>query len=151
MLQLREGTGSQAALTAVAAETPSTLIADVLNDAAGYCDELSRFAGTTAGCFRAGDDGRALTGLVDLISGLGWLTKALDGATHAMRLDFGTVVQGNRTLREQVEILNALLTEILATQERKDWVLLTDLLDYELAPLLAEWRGTFCHLRDRVA
>jgi len=35
-----------------------------------------------------------------------------------------------------LEMLNALLTEILSSQSRKDFLFLADLLEYELLPLL---------------
>lgn len=143
MLQRAETERTYFPESGVAMETPAALVTEVLDEAMRYCEELGRFTALTAGFFRSCDENQALDHLIDLITGIDWLTKAFGASVTALGLDFGAVLTGGTTLRQDVESLNTLLGQIVHAQERKDWVLLTDLLEYELSPLLAEWRGMF--------
>jgi hypothetical protein len=47
-----------------------------------------------------------------------------------------------------VDGLNGILMEIIGAQQHSDWVLLTDLLEYELAPQLELWQEIFTTLKQ---
>ncbi|KUJ96863.1 MAG: hypothetical protein PWR24_60 [Desulfonauticus sp.] len=53
-------------------------------------------------------------------------------------------------LEENLEILSDLFTEILDVQKNEDWILLADLIEYELLPHLEEWKKIVSDLREEV-
>ncbi|WP_052263248.1 hypothetical protein [Geobacter pickeringii] len=128
----------------------TALIAEVLTDGNAHAAEMQRHALETAAAFRAGGERRALGHYIELLGGFDLLVKTLDGAGRALGVDFAATVVGDTTLARFVEDLNALLTESMKAQERKDWVLLADLLEYELAPHLEAWQQVFAALSARV-
>ncbi|RNC67275.1 MAG: hypothetical protein ED859_15485 [Desulfuromonadales bacterium] len=128
----------------------AALITDALNDGSAHATELRQFALETAALFRSGAEQRALGHYIDLLNGFDWLVKALDCTGEALALDFAREQVGGGTLSRFVDDLNALLQETMKAQERKDWVLLADLIEYELAPHLEQWRTVFVSLREKV-
>lgn len=126
------------------------LITNALSDGSSHAAELHRFALVSAGLFRSGDERRALGQYIDLLTGFDWLVKALDCTGTALGVDFAATPFGGITLARFADDMNALLTEAMKAQERKDWVLLADLIEYELAPHLAEWPKVFALLKERV-
>lgn len=128
----------------------AALIADVLTDGTAHAAEMQRHALETATAFRAGGERKALGHYIDLLGGFDLLVKTLDGAGRALGVDFQATAVGDTTLARFVEDLNALLSEAMKAQERKDWVLLADLLEYELAPHLDAWQRLFAALGARV-
>lgn len=122
------------------------MMCDVLRDGCSYLDDLGRFLSAVAGLFRVGNGMEANRTLAELISGLGLLLQTIDTVGAVMGPQFDASLPGNQSLDSLVGNLNAVLTEIVHAQERKDQVLLADLLEYELAPCLEGWKGIFAAL-----
>jgi hypothetical protein len=101
--------------------------------------------------YRDGDESKGGKLFVELVMGLEWFVKVTSAAETLLQVDFGDTRCAGRTLTETVESLNRVLLEIIVAQEQRDWVLLTDLLEYELAPQLELWQQIFSMLRLRGA
>jgi len=121
----------------------------VLVDGCGHLDELNRVLLQTAELYRAGDRVKGLELFMKLIDGMEWFVTTAATAEQLLKLDFAGTSCSGQTLTESVETLNGILLEIIVAQERRDWVLLTDLLEYELAPQLKLWLDIFTTLRPR--
>lgn len=122
------------------------MLGDVLRDGCSYLDDLGRFLSTVSGLFRVGNSVEANRTLAELISGLGLLLQTIDTVGAVMGPQFDASLPANQSLDSLASNLNGVLTEILHAQERKDQVLLADLLEYELAPCLEGWKGIFSAL-----
>lgn len=127
------------------------LVRVVLNDGAAHAREMHRHALETATAFRSGGERRALEHYIDFLNGFGSLVQALDCTGRALGVDFAATPVGGTTIARFVDDLNALLSETMKAQERKDWVLLADLLEYELAPHLASWQEVFALLGEKAS
>lgn len=127
------------------------LIRDVLNDSLTHAAEMHRHALETAAAFRSGGERRALGHYIDFLNGFDSLVQALDCTGRALGIDFAATPFGAATVTRFVEDLNALLSETMKAQERKDWVLLADLLEYELAPHLESWQKLFALLGEKAS
>ncbi|ANA41227.1 MULTISPECIES: hypothetical protein [Geobacter] len=132
-------------------EDGALLVRAVLDDGASHAAELQRFTLATAGLFRAGNDRPALDHYIELLGGFDMLIRALADVAFVLGVDFSTTPAGDVTLERFVGQLNTLLQETMAAQQRKDWVLIADLLEYELAPHLGQWRELFAALGDTAA
>lgn len=119
------------------------MICDVLRNGCSYLDDLGRFLCSASAQFRMGNAMEANGSLAELISGLDLLVRTIDTVGSAMGAEFDASLPGNQSLDSLAAGLNAVLREILHAQERKDLVLLADLLEYELAPCLDGWKGVF--------
>jgi hypothetical protein len=135
----------------VTTESSVDLALETLAEGGNYLGELRSFLLQTADSYRAGDETKGKELFVELINGLEWFVKIALMAELHLQVDFAETFCAGRTLTESVERFNRILLEIIAAQEQRDWVLLTDLLEYELAPQLELWREIFAMLRSRGA
>jgi len=119
----------------------------VLDDACSYLADLNQFLSATSNLFRLGDTQTANGSFAELISGLELLLQTIDIVVPALGLGFKETLPGGECIEGNVGELQGILTETMRAQERKDWVLLSDLLDYELAPHLDHWKLLFASLR----
>lgn len=128
----------------------AALIREALNDGIAHAAEMHRHALETATAFRAGGERKALGLYIEFLNGFDSLAQLLDCTGRALSIDFAATPFGAATVTRFVEDLNTLLSETMKAQERKDWVLLADLLEYELAPHLESWQKVFVLLGEKV-
>ncbi|TFE03941.1 hypothetical protein [Jeotgalibacillus salarius] len=77
---------------------------------------------------QAGEQYRGMKLLPDLFEGIQWVTNAIKGIEkNHISLDLNT------------EDINKYLIEIEQTLKNQDFVLLADLLEYEISPILESW------------
>jgi hypothetical protein len=127
------------------------ILGAVLQDGCCYLDDLGRFLSATSGLFRIGDGQAANNSLAELISGLGLMLQTIGAVAEALGPDLAASLPGNESLEQLMNNLNAVLRDIVHAQERRDLVLLADLLEYELAPHLELWKGIFSALRETLS
>ncbi len=101
-------------------------------------DYLIQTAGhSSRGSACAGDS------LVEAVQGLDWFVRMIGFIEETLHLDFHRLARNGKSVAECVKQLNAILQEIINAQEKSDAVLLADILEYDLAPHLEEWKGVF--------
>ena len=110
-------------------------------------DDLNRVLLQTVELYRGGDSSKGLQFFMELIDGMERFVKVATTAEPLLKHDIAGTSCGGQTLAESVETLNGILLEMIVAQERRDWVLLTDLLEYELDPQLKLWLDIFTALR----
>jgi len=101
--------------------------------------------------YRSGEEAKGSEVFMELIQGLEWFVKITSTVGLMLKIDFSVTSCAGRTLAESVDSLNRILLEIILAQEQRDLVLLTDLLEYELAPQLILWLEIFTELRSMEA
>ena len=102
---------------------------------------LARTVSATGLLFRRGDVAAGRLRLADLVGGI---ERVPDAARRAALATDQQAVPGSpaaRTLASLVADFDALVPDLFSAQERRDWVMLADLLEHELAPQLARWDG----------
>src|ERR1039457_3882774 len=124
-------------------------VLEVLSDGSNFIAELRSFISATVEFYRIGNEIKGGEHLLSLIEGLEWVVNLTDRIGTLLKVDFSGTCMDGRTLTESVESLNVLLLEIVTAQEQRDWVLLSDLLEYELEPQLGLWQEVFGMLRKR--
>ena len=123
---LREASGKYTRLTAVS-QSVHDLLASGRQAAACYAHDLYAEGHTIASAFRAG---RSQVGALDL-----WLGKLAD---------YLELVESDRTSRhigEEERPLSAWVRELLDARAGRDFVLMADLLEYEILPRLGQVNG----------
>jgi hypothetical protein len=91
--------------------------------------------------FRRGDVAAGRLRLADLVGGIERVPAAARSAALAIDRQAGPGSPAAGTLASLVSDFDALVPDLFSAQERRDWVMLADLLQYELAPQLARWDG----------
>lgn len=105
---------------------------------------MSEGAKQVAELFRRADDSEALEMYQDLLD----VTRDFLGMVGALRDEFSLIKSDS--FEEAVKELSGLFSEMLDVQENEDWILLSDLLEYEFHPLVDRWKGIVATLREDV-
>lgn len=94
--------------------------------------------------FRQAEDAEALEVYQDLLE----VIRDFLGMVGLLRDEFG--LKNNEMINQSMEDLSSLLSEFIEVQENEDWVLLSDLLEYELNPLVARWKEILSQMRHEL-
>lgn len=132
----------------VATETPRELLLGSLKVSREWLPPLRAELSSCADSFRLGDDARAIDSLIRVVEGLRLLflgVGQIQRLLASQALMAGGMVDGF-----QAEIPR-LLDEIIAAQEGRDWILLADLLEYDVMEQLARWEETAAALVEELA
>ncbi|VAX21671.1 hypothetical protein MNBD_NITROSPINAE02-790 [hydrothermal vent metagenome] len=111
---------------------------------ASFSDGLTEVADR----FRAGAIEEANAMLVSVIEGLQSLTELVETAKEFSGSDPGSLKVGEEDLSVHETRLIGILENLHDAQEAKDWVVVADLLEYELGPSIDEWREILPRLSD---
>jgi hypothetical protein len=120
---------------------PLEKAAELLRGMGEYLGRLSDGAGGVADKFRIGSEEEANTLLSKALDGLGVFTDLVETVKKLSRTDLSIIMDdGGESLRAKEERLLKALKELEAAQVNKDWALVADILEYDVAPLIGEWR-----------
>ena len=97
-----------------------------------------------ADLFRQADDMEALDMYQDLLE----VTRDFLGMIGILRIEFK--LQDIPGLESSLNKLSELFSEMVDVQENEDWILLSDLLEYEFLPLVEEWKKIVAYIQDEI-
>lgn len=98
-----------------------------------------------ADLFRQADDSEALELYQDVID----VTRDFLGMVSVLRDEFA--YSDDEQLGERIEELSELFSEMIEVAENEDWILLSDLLEYEYRPSVERWDEVLTTLRREVS
>ena len=105
---------------------------------------MSRGGSEVAELFRSGEETRALEMYQDLVS----VVRDFMNTVTVLKQDYQLTSQED--LDKGIEKLSELFSEMIEVQEKNDWNLLADLLEYEFLPLVDTWKKIVSELRAEV-
>ncbi len=106
------------------------------------CDYLERFipgVEKAAHLFRNGNEQEANQFFLYIIDGMDWFSQIVSSVIQARKLDIDNRLFAGRSLRQRQTQLLDLSQQILEANKNQDWVLVADLLEYEILPYYQEW------------
>lgn len=131
----------------VTTESSSSLVFRALSQGESSIFDLLRLLQQTVGAFRTGNDIRGGKLFLEMVNALEDFVSLTGEIGTALQLDFNTICSGGLLLSKAIDNLNHILLDIIKAQERRDWVLLSDLLEYELSPRVNYWQEVYVMLR----
>lgn len=79
--------------------------------------------------FQSGREDKATNSMVQLVEGIQWLLQAIEGTKD---------VQGENSIDNSG--INHIFSQLVEALGNTDYVLLGDLLEYEITPVMKEWK-----------
>jgi hypothetical protein len=120
----------------VKAEDPSQFSLEILkNSKEQFMMILSDFE-RIAESFRIDDEKKANQVFIQGIENLQWYFKILEDATQLLGKPLHTLTDNNISFKQYITDLEKKLDEIITLQSRQDWVMLADIIEYEMVPEL---------------
>ncbi len=125
---------------------PLEFIADkFLEDLPNKLDEIVTGLKEAAELYRVADEQEANLNFVKVINAL------RDFINFIAQLKRVNIIEWDKlNLEEDYQKLINLMDEMLDVQEDEDWILLADLIEYELAPLMESWKDIAENMRKHI-
>ena len=98
--------------------------------------------------FRIADESEANEEYANFLESLRLFLQMVAEVKAILNLDLASAFKG-RTVEDRVEKLSEMMDQMLHVQEEEDWIMLADLLEYELIPLLEEWKSILPLLKQK--
>ncbi len=111
-----------------------------LSDAKDYLEKLNPGIEQTAELFRVGEDAKAHGQYGLCMDGINWFIQIVEGARQVMGLDYGSIFFNKVSVQSYMENLEHNIREMWNAQQEEDWIMLSDLLEYELLPMMEGWK-----------
>lgn len=121
-----------------------------LGNANYYLGAITAAVERVAELFRVSDESEASEQYLAALESLQLFMQVLQTTRDALGLDFGAISAQGFCLEDRLQNLANLVSELLSAQEQEDWVLLADVLQYDLCQQLGDWRRAMPLLREHV-
>lgn len=118
---------------------------EFMGQAPTYLEAIAQAVGAVAELFRVADERDASEQYIAVLESLQLFLTMLEETRRLLNLNLEVAVYEQRSAAAALESLSGLVKKLLDAQEKEDWVLLADLLEYDLAPELRAW-GEFAKL-----
>jgi hypothetical protein len=128
-------------------EVNDGLVLDVVRDGRAFLSDMSRLIDRVVLSSRTGEESAAAGLFLDLLAGLETLLRTIEVLDAAFGSDFAALDYKGGRIELHIRELNDVLAEILTAQERNDWILIGDLMEYELRCRIAIW-GEIFHMLE---
>ena len=117
------------------------LLANNLANAKEYLEKLIPGFQKAADLFRMGNEQEAHKFYLQILDGIDWFSQVVLNIVKSR----GNQVEG-QSLGDRQEKLTGLMTQMLEANQNQDWVLMADLLEYEMIPYYEDWQETLSHI-----
>ena len=111
------------------------LLANNLGNAKDYLEKLIPAFQKAADLFRMGNEQEAHKYYLQILDGIDWFSQVVQTIVVSLKNEF----DGTNYKDQQAKLTN-LMTQMLEANQNQDWVLLADLLEYELIPFYEGWQ-----------
>lgn len=134
-LKPKNGTQKVEVTTGLASELALDMLQNIQEFHGALEVELSR----TADEFRIGNVEKSNELFARCLDGLQILVKTTISVANLLQVDSNDVKAGNTMMQAVVERVSDVLGELIQAQMNNDSILIADLIEYELSPLLEDW------------
>ena len=117
------------------------LLANNLANAKEYLEKLIPGFQKAADLFRMGNEQEAHKFYLQILDGIDWFSQVVLNIVKSR----GNQVEG-QSLGDRQEKLTGLMAQMLEANQNQDWVLMADLLEYEMIPYYEDWQETLAHI-----
>ena len=138
---------SEIATLEVEISTLSDIINKNIENAAAYLIRLIPGIEESVELFRVGNEQEANKFFINIIDGMDWLSQVLDMILTAKAISPDTVFDG-KSIQDRRASLVDFTQQMVDADKNQDWVLLADLLEYEILPYYQEWSSLLPHFRS---
>jgi hypothetical protein len=112
-------------------------------------DFLVSGAQKIAELFRVSDENEANEWYAEYLENLRLFLQMISECQEVLGLNFTETSNQGFTVEDRIHQLSSLIDQMLKVQEEEDWVVLADLLEFELIPLLKGWKEILVFLHGQ--
>ena len=110
-----------------------------ITNAQDYLKKLIPGLQKASDLFRAGNEQEANKFFINIIDGMDWFSQVVDSIAKAVDFGSDTIIFDEKTFHDRQGDLVKLTRQMVDANQNQDWVLLADLLEYEILPYYTDW------------
>lgn len=110
-----------------------------ITNAQDYLKKLVPGIQKASDLFRSGSEQEANKFFINIIDGMDWFSQVVDSIAQAEDLESGVITLDGKSFQERQDHLVAMTGQMVEANQNQDWVLLADLLEYEILPYYCDW------------
>lgn len=129
--------------------TMSEIARDAIIDAQEYLDRIAVATPQIAESFQGTPDQEGFQSLRQLYDGMYWLSLLMDKLIAGFQLNLEDVVIRDAPVSEHHQKFISVLKELIESQQKGDSAMISDLLEYEILPLVPIWKEIFGVIRKK--
>ena len=118
-------------------------VSAAIKDCTIFLERIVSSIQKTAELFRMSDEAEANEYFVKVLESIRALLQFIDTTRKTIDWDTHKSIYNGQSIQKEWEKLLELVSEIQVIQEEGDWILLADILEYELSPALSRWMEIF--------
>ena len=130
--------------------TSHELVMQSLGSIESYFSDLLKNLGKVADLLREGNDKEGFTDFAADLKGIGAFVQVMDKIALFLNIDYSTYKYKERNIKDYFDDTEKLLSNILETQKTLDYVMLADLIDFEMEPLIKTWKEVILTLKNDI-
>ncbi len=97
--------------------------------------------GSATEWYRFGRVDEASNSMARIADGLTLITHTIERLRSLLELDFSCLIFNEKPILDHYSKLAEMIEELIGAQNETDWILVADLLEYELLPVIEDWDG----------
>ena len=129
--------------------TVEEIVHDSLSEAFAYLERAEKGIPALAQNFQADPGPESFRGLRQLYEGFYWLSLLLSKLSDNFKIPLDDVIVQGVPVGEHHRRFISILKQLMDSQAKGDMVLISDLLEYEIAPMVPIWKEMFQMIADR--
>jgi hypothetical protein len=123
--------------------TVSEIAQESIVEALAYLDRIEAIIPSLASSFQIYPGPESFENLRQFLDGFYWINVLLDKLALNFHVALGDCFVQGISVRDHIEKFIAILRQLVDSQERDDFILIADLLEYEVNPIIPIWKGIF--------
>jgi hypothetical protein len=117
----------------------SSLISKNISNAEDYLKKLIPGIQKASELFHSGNEQEASKFFLNIVDGIEWFSQVIDAVLNVIGENSASLCFNKKSILDRKQQLLELITQLVNANKNKDWVLLADLLEYEILPYYKEW------------
>jgi hypothetical protein len=130
--------------------TVSEIAHDSIIEALAYLDRIESVTPSLASSFQIYPGPESFENLRQLLDGFYWISILMDRLATNFQITLEACLVQGISVRDHLEKFIAILKQMIDSQQRGDFVLIADLLEYEVIPIVPIWKDIFNLLLQKV-
>lgn len=126
----------------------SSLISKNISNAEDYLKKFIPGIQKASELFHSGNEQEANKFFLKIIDGIEWFSQVVDAVVNVIGDKEESLSFNKKTIAERKQRMLELISQMVAANKNRDWVLLADLLEYEVLPYYKEWQTILPDLKQ---
>ncbi len=126
------------------------LILESISAINNYFNDLSKNLSKVSDLLRVGNDKDGFNDFAADLKGITAFVQIMDKLAPFLNIDYSIYTYKEKTIKAYFDDLEAVLSKILETQKDHDYIMLADVIEFEMEPLLKVWQEVLESFKTKI-